>query len=428
MKASAVCGLVVVALLGAMGGGSPVLAADPPPRSDSALAGLKAVYDQQAAKIESEYAQNLGALDARYPRDLNTLKGRAQQAGNLNGVMALDAEMRRFESERSIPDAAPPGLPDDLLALQAAHRKARADVARDRGVKTLALVNLYLQRLEDMKKSLTMAGKLDEALAVNTEVERVKASPAVMAADFAAAAAGDAAAAGVSVATNAAAAAGPAVADLKLPAGVKVYEGNAPGADSVTMKSQSLSPTSRARLARKLAASVSMGESGGPSRSSYSSMYSSSSSQSGTTTHHVRIGLRSASTQYRFGGGTLVVQYFAKDLGSQGKAVPRLSATQSIPLPAIEVSKPVTVDCAPVLLYSRSYKYRSYYGGRYSSESGMDLYGLAVSVFESDGTLAYQAASSTSLDALAIDAAPPGAGVKIVDDGGAEVQRRMMGP
>lgn len=419
MQAAVAAGVRVAALLGwtALAG----LAAEPALQAKGSLASLKAVYEQEAAKIESEYQKGSLALEARYPQDLNTLKARGQKAGDLNAVMAVDAEIRRFDAERSIPDAAAPGLPDDVLALQASHRKAREDLDRSRSTKTLSLVKLYLRRLEDAKKSLTMEGQLDEALAVNAEIDVLRSSPALMAADFDAVAADDGGAS-KPPAAEPPAPAGPSVADLRLPSGVKMYEGNAPSGDSVTMKSEQLSPTSRTKLTRKLAASVSMGDSGGPSRSTYSTGYSSSSSKSGSTTHYVRIGLRPASTQYRFGGGTLVVQFFAKEVGSQGKIEPKLAATQTIPLPGIEMGKPITVDCAPLSLYSRSYKYKSYYGTRYSSESGMDLYGIVVSAFETDGALAYQGASSAALDSLSLEAAPDtGAGARVVNDGRSSV-------
>ena len=105
----------------------------------------------------------------RRPQGANVLQG-ASLFGLIaepEPVMAADAELRRFEAERNIPAAASPGLPDDLLALQAGHRKARGDLAGDRTTKTLALVGMYLQRLENMRKNLTIAGRLDEALAVN---------------------------------------------------------------------------------------------------------------------------------------------------------------------------------------------------------------------------------------------------------------------
>ena len=394
------------------------LGAEPAPKLEGSLDSLKVVYEQATAKIESDYEQGVSALDTRYPQDLNALKARVQQAGDLNGVMAVDAEIRRFETERNIPDAAAPGMPDNLLALQVAQREARAALDRDRNTKTVALVKLYLRRLEEAKKSLTMAGKLDEALAVNAEIDRVKSNPAVMASDFAAAAADVPADQGASKApAEPPAPAGPAVADIKLPSGVKMYEGGAPDVDGVTMKSESLTATSRSKLTRKLTATVSKGETGGPSRSSYSTGYSSVSSKSGSTTHYVRIGLRPASTQYRFAGGTLVVQYFAKEMGSQGKIEPKPAATQTIPLPGIEISKPITVDCAPLSLYSRSYKYKSYYGTKYSSESGVDLYGVVVSAFDTGGALVYQGASSTALDALGVESAPKKAGASVVNDG-----------
>jgi hypothetical protein len=96
-----------------------------------------------------------------------------------------------------------------------------------------------------------------------------------------------------------------------------------------------------------------------------------------------------------------VVEYYSKEVKTTaGKIVPEKMLAKCITVPKVGADG-VWIDCPEASVYKSSY--RSTYSYGYSSryKSGREFYGIVLSVFESDKTIAYQAVTGGTLDALA---------------------------
>ncbi len=310
--------------------------------NDEAIGALKTAFEQQLARIVGEGDAAQQALKRDYPQILAGLQTRMQQAGNLDGWTAVNAEIKRFSAEQTVPEASAAALPADLLTLQARYRATRDDIVRERTTKTMDLVTRYLARLDDLKRNLTIAGKVDEALAVNAEIARVKTSPAVTAAEFDMAAMAGGKQPAPAVAPTPKETAQPKkttpratmdIGALNLPSGVKMYDRSPPAspiAGSI-LKSLPLSPTELGRTKRTLSVTTAMAEVSDGEVFGFANRHSSRN----TARHYIRVTLRTAGTQFPFEGGTLAVQFFAKSVSSQGRISPTQVDSQVIPLPAM---------------------------------------------------------------------------------------------
>jgi len=149
------------------------------------LVNLKASYEAAIFRTEKEYSDTKENCRKGYPAALNTREMLFKRAGNLDGVMAIRAEKERYTKEKTVPKDPPPGTDDQVKVLQASYHKALGNAELKHNKAILHWTRLYLDKLDTMEKSLTKAGKIDEALAIRREAERVRKDPVVKAAEFA---------------------------------------------------------------------------------------------------------------------------------------------------------------------------------------------------------------------------------------------------
>lgn len=126
------------------------------------LAKLRTSY--QAAKLQAT-----DPLTKRYVDSLHTLKLKYTQAGNLEGAVATDNELKvagdPFAPEEApAPAGKPTALPEELGALRAKYRTAK-DLAID------PLTAKYVAALDPMKTKYTQLGNLPAALAIDNELK-----------------------------------------------------------------------------------------------------------------------------------------------------------------------------------------------------------------------------------------------------------------
>ena len=149
------------------------------------LTKLKASYEAAMLKTEKEYATTKENCRKGYPAALGTKEMLFQRAGNLDGVLAIRKEKERYQKEKAIPRDPPAGTDPQVQVLQAAYHKALDDAEIKHNKAVLYWTKLYLEKLETLTRNLTVAGKIDEALAARKEQERVRKDPVVTAAEFA---------------------------------------------------------------------------------------------------------------------------------------------------------------------------------------------------------------------------------------------------
>jgi len=156
------------------------LSAAEPPKS---LVSLKANYGKALQGIVTNYNVAVSNWRPTYLNDLRALQVKLQKEGDLDGWTDIKAEMTRFQQEESI-TASDLSARQDVAALQAKYIDAPGQAALDKSRKVIALSDKYLAKLASLQTDLTKQGKIDEALLVNEETKRVKASPEVSAARF----------------------------------------------------------------------------------------------------------------------------------------------------------------------------------------------------------------------------------------------------
>jgi hypothetical protein len=123
--------------------------------------------EAEAQKCEDKIASVRRDVLGKYDDALSELQLTLQKAADLDGALAVRAERQRVKTEQSLSEKEYATEPKALRALQLQSvTKMRELIA--------ALVQDTLPKLIEFKKSLTVAGKLDEAVAVRAAIERLQ--------------------------------------------------------------------------------------------------------------------------------------------------------------------------------------------------------------------------------------------------------------
>jgi len=142
------------------------------------LALLRTQFGKDTLAVESEYAKGITVMLAAYTNDLQAARDRAQQAGDLDKVKAILAEVARVQAEQMLPmaDSALPEIKAIVPGYQL--RVEQLALRRTQGLKKAAAD--YDKALDDLQKKLTQKGKIDEATMVQ-EARKELEAPAVAA-------------------------------------------------------------------------------------------------------------------------------------------------------------------------------------------------------------------------------------------------------
>ena len=139
----------------------------------------------ETAKISQQYAESLKALPAVQLAQLAALQKKLQDAGDLDGYLLVNKEVKRFtdalktdpdpfEKIPEMPESSLVDKPESLRAIQDQYIKAYKDKNDVRGKRVEDLVRGYLGQMDNLKANLTMKGRIHEAIAVKKEIERVR--------------------------------------------------------------------------------------------------------------------------------------------------------------------------------------------------------------------------------------------------------------
>jgi hypothetical protein len=402
------CGAAVTAALVLRGAPAP---AQTNSAADKAreVAALRTAFDAQLANIESDFTDKLLDWPDQYVRDLQALQKRLQAAGDLDGWQAADDEIKRFQNERQLQPATPAADRKEIRAVQEKYLAVPPRLDAERNRQILALRDQYVARLAALKRKLTVAGRIRDAVEANAEIERVATLPEVVEAEQESRPAGGARPPGGAPAGEAARAR-----TTVLASGAKIYEGTTPPEiPGLTFRAIALQPTERARTLRTLSATAKLGKTGEESKVSRERVrvYAADPSPK----HILRVALRAFNQGGAVEGGTLVTQYFIRPPGrASGKATPLLIGLHVVPLPRVDSTRTVTADCAPVSLFLRVDQSPLYFRGIVAT-----FYGTIVSVFDGKRNLVFQAGSTLALDKLGVAEIPPNP---------TEEQRRRQAP
>jgi tRNA_anti-like len=123
--------------------------------------------EAETRKCEERIAAAQRDVLAKYETALQELLSNAQKAADLEAALAIRDEIRRAANDGTLTAKQLVATPASLRTLQQQTMERLQDLVSQ-------LVQETLPRLLEMKKTLTVAGRLDEALAVRGEIERLQ--------------------------------------------------------------------------------------------------------------------------------------------------------------------------------------------------------------------------------------------------------------
>jgi len=155
-------------------------------QSDAAnpLAKARAQYEEHIGRFEATARGSRAEALRLYGNTLKRLADSYQKSGALESLLAVQREQERFKQEGSIPRTAAPNTPAMLATVQQKARKAFTDANRTAARSVIELTEKYVTHLDRLKRTLTQAGKMEDALAVREEIEGARKAPAYTSALF----------------------------------------------------------------------------------------------------------------------------------------------------------------------------------------------------------------------------------------------------
>jgi len=140
---------------------------------EAKLHSLKRTYESEIQRIRESYDAKLAKVLGLYGEALSKSVKALKREGDLDNVLSALAEQKRFEISRSVPDRPEGKLPDVVLELQTGYRNAERKANIDKGQAFVDLTRKYVVVLDRLMKTLTAKDKLDLALDVKAEKDRV---------------------------------------------------------------------------------------------------------------------------------------------------------------------------------------------------------------------------------------------------------------
>lgn len=136
--------------------------------------------------VQSTYATSTNGIPAKYVKDLAVLSDKFQQAGDLDGLLAVKGEQKRFgkasvsegdpfEAVPEMPADAFVKAPAELRALQEGYVESFTKASK---AKTLALKELgskFSDFLEKLQREFTREGRIEEAISIRNHSEAISA-------------------------------------------------------------------------------------------------------------------------------------------------------------------------------------------------------------------------------------------------------------
>jgi hypothetical protein len=143
------------------------------------------IYTAEVARISSQHCEAVQGLPRQYQADLADMQKKLQASGDLDGMLAMAKESKRFAAalagERD-PFEVVPEMPENALVtepavlrtMQDAYLKRHTDSAETRNGKINELTTRYIKGLTAIQKELTRKDRIADAVVVRQEVERLR--------------------------------------------------------------------------------------------------------------------------------------------------------------------------------------------------------------------------------------------------------------
>ena len=142
--------------------------------ADPSLSDLQGRYDERSAEFDEVITNALASALDQYRNDLEEAKESYRKRGDLDGVLAADKEIERLAAEGDCPEEDAAGTPSKIKKARRTCRGRCAGVHRKGKTRLQSLTSAYHKHLEKLQKRLVVQERLDEAILVRDELERVE--------------------------------------------------------------------------------------------------------------------------------------------------------------------------------------------------------------------------------------------------------------
>jgi hypothetical protein len=277
-------------------------------------------------------------------------------------------------------------MPEELKKSRSSYDQNSVRVVKEQGDLLRQVFDKYKKMLEVQEKKLTVQDRVDEALAVRAEKERIMDDLPVEAS------------APPALPTPAA----PTMPAIPTPSAAPTSSytfykpGTEPHVDQKDMqKLQTFSASPQSRAAGMVyTLDVGVITSKGKlqtTKNTSTGWYTKT--ESGTVSHKPRIWITGRNKSIE-AGSKLVIEYFSSNIETSGR---QKDCVEIIVLPTIPQGKTVVVDGKGIGLYKYEYE-QNWGGGTSKSKQGREFDGLIVSIYGQDGSALFQQMTSQTLD------------------------------
>lgn len=130
----------------------------PVPDTVGGLPVLKRQFETAIKEVQQRGRENFQVAQQKYLAVIAALENDLQDAGQLQGLIALREEKRRFTQDNDIPKSAIVGEPDGLRQVQTTSRNRIQTDRRDQAQQIVAISAKYMRDLSALQKALTAKG------------------------------------------------------------------------------------------------------------------------------------------------------------------------------------------------------------------------------------------------------------------------------
>lgn len=384
---------------------------------EDVMAKAAQIYAQHLEKYQADTAQELKAWPQEYMAKIEAFRESVKKKGDLDGVTATDAEIERFQEAQDIGDGDVVATPAALAEIQRKFQGVQRSIIRDKNRNILNLTEQYAKRLTQIEVELTKQERIEDALAVRAEKNRLLKGPVLSAAKLELAVI-DAETGGAEPVEHEpddpveeplgepGVKREPRVVEAYDPEKFRILDGAVRSAiPDVRFKKLTPKGTRNLRVGRKLIADASLGVKQESEKTSFEANRAELKREIEVSAYMLRVILRPTSRDSVVEDATIVVQLFSKPLAGHGSMrtflydwtrILRIDATQ------------ITVETPSAEIAQVEDKFRGRYAGRVEKERGDEYYGAVITVFDAQGSLIYQAATQSSLDDRAVTELPRG--------------------
>lgn len=137
---------------------------------------LRGVYERQKGAFEKTLETKLAEASARYLSDLRALAKHMEKTGDDFGVRPVNAEILRFQTEKTVPKNSPIGTPELLKQARARYYETLATAEEDRNGQTRKLTQQYVEHLTALRERCLARSATVDAARLAEEIERISSS------------------------------------------------------------------------------------------------------------------------------------------------------------------------------------------------------------------------------------------------------------